>query len=592
MSAVVTLACVFACPGSAAASLKPSIAGFAASEPMVTSAGGGYEKLSATVRNGATCELSSKPAVPGLPAFFRCGSEEVSDRVLLPLNATRKTEKYKFALDVTGGGKTVKSAAKVTVLKSAGSEVLLGATQLAANGNGGACARLSTGHVTCWGANYYGGLGDGRYGESSTPEPVSVLSVGGSGTLAGVKSVVGDELEGYCALLETGQVACWGYNYQGEAGAGSAGAREACSPTVCATPVLVAGNEETGHLEGVKRLFSLPGSGFCAILSSGGLDCWGDNKSGQLGDGLTANSNAPVPVALPSVPGQARAVQLAATQDATCVLTQAITEPTSSAVYCWGNNESGQLGNGTFLNSDSPQVALEASGDGPLTNATSIESGSQEASFCALLGSAQADCWGFGFQLGAGQAPGHLECYPESFCSSRPLPVLGLGGAGTLTGVTAVAYSASAYCAIVAKGRIACWGEGSSGALGDGHEGTPVSYVPVQVVGVGSEGDLEAADTIATSLGSTCALLAAGGVDCWGWDDGGQLGNGIVGYDSGNGTSPTPEPVLSYGARGALGGVTSLVPTEVGYCTILALGAVDCWGSLEGGLVPTPSPIS
>lgn len=112
------------------------------------------------------------------------------------------------------------------------------------------------------------------------------------------------------------------------------------------------------------------------------------------------------------------------------------------------------------------------------------------------------------------------------------------------------------------------------------------------VVGISGEGDLEAADAIASSLGSTCALLSTGGVDCWGYDDAGQLGNGIVGADSGDGTSSTPEPVLGYGARGTLGGVTSLVPTEVGYCTILALEATDCWGSVQGGLSSTPSPIS
>ena len=101
-----------------------------------------------------------------------------------------------------------------------------------------------------------------------------------------------------------------------------------------------------------------------------------------------------------------------------------------------------------------------------------------------------------------------------------------LGGASELSG------RQRGYCAVLTSGGVDCWGYGQSGQLGNGVISTGGSASPVEVVGVGGVGTLSGVASLASDIGdgaeffSYCALLDSGGVDCWGYGRFGELGNG------------------------------------------------------------------
>ena len=100
-----------------------------------------------------------------------------------------------------------------------------------------------------------------------------------------------------------------------------------------------------------------------------------------------------------------------------------------------------------------------------------------------------------------------------------------------------------------------CWGAGQAGALGDG--AFAASAVPVEVEGVGGAGTLTGVTSLEGGLLGYCALLTSGGVDCWGDGYYGELGNGMY-YTTGNAGSATPVQVEGVGGTGTLTGVRSL----------------------------------
>ena len=133
-----------------------------------------------------------------------------------------------------------------------------------------------------------------------------------------------------------------------------------------ATSVAIAGNYAAGS-----------GGDTCAVLATGGVDCWGGNGNGQLGNGTTGGV-FDVPAA---VTGITDATSVAVSPYDTCA------RLSSGHVDCWGYNALGNLGNGTTVNSNVP-VAVTG-----ITDATSVAVG-QGYNTCALLATGGIDCWG------------------------------------------------------------------------------------------------------------------------------------------------------------------------------------------------------
>jgi alpha-tubulin suppressor-like RCC1 family protein len=199
--------------------------------------------------------------------------------------------------------------------------------------------------------------------------------------------------------------------------------------------------------------------------------------------------------------------------------------------------------------------------------------------YCAVLASDTAACWGYGQngELGNGQ----------SASAASPVKVGDTDGSGALSGVEKITGDADGFCARRA-GQVACWGNGTLGGLGNGQFSN--SATPVPVLGVGGSGLLSGVTTMMGDGSGTCALLDTHRVNCWGAGGQGNLGNGK--YPN---SSATPVQVKALGGTGALADVAGLTGDQDGYCAQLGAGGVNCWGAgaqgdLGNGKFYTQSP--
>ena len=458
-----------------------------------------------------------------------------------------------------------------SALSSAASPALSGVVSVVGDNGGSYCGLLSSGGVDCWGYGADGELGNGIFYSNSltgSPTPVQVEGVGGTGTLSGVASLVGGDnnpgvssSSSFCALLTSGGVDCWGYGSYGELGNGASSSS--------ATPLQVEGVGGIGTLSGVASLTSSPGS-VCALLTSGGVDCWGYGPDGELGNSGTSNSATPVQVegvggtgtlsGVSSVVGSGvvEGYPSFSEQPGYCALVA------SGGVDCWGNGAEGQLGNGASSNSATPVQVEGIGGIGTLSGVSSLTG--DGFGYCGVL-SGGADCWGYGSdgELGNGATSN----------SSTPVQVEGVGGTGTLSGVSSITGAALAYCTILTSGGVDCWGSGGYGELGNG--GSSNSATPAQVKGVGGVGALSGVSSL-TSEGLSFCGVGSGAVVCWGYGGDGELGNGVFS------SSSTPVAVEGVGGAGSLSQVASVTGNYLGsYCALLTFRGVDCWGDNSVG---------
>jgi alpha-tubulin suppressor-like RCC1 family protein len=169
---------------------------------------------------------------------------------------------------------------------------------------------------------------------------------------------------------------------------------------------------------------------------------------------------------------------------------------------------------------------------------------------CALTRAGAVKCWGYNGhdELGTGQG----ESLPKS---STPVDVQGLSG-----GVTAISAGVRHTCALTRTGGVKCWGASYSGALGDGT--TSRHFAPVDVSGLSS-----GVMAVAVGYDSACALLGTGGVKCWGYNAFGKLGDGT-----------TDDRLTPVDVIGLSGGVTAIATGGLRSCAVVATGGVKCWG--------------
>ncbi len=281
----------------------------------------------------------------------------------------------------------------------------------------------------------------------------------------------------------------------------------------------------------------------CAIVASGQVRCWGDNSSGQLGNGTTVSS--PVPVAVAGLTGPATRVESG--NNFTCAIV-------GGEVRCWGGNGSGQLGNGTTTPSTAP-VAVSG-----LSGALDLTVGVTHA--CAIVAGGQVRCWGangFG-RLGNG----------TTTSSSTPVAVTGLSGA------TQVAAGETHTCAVVAGGQVRCWGRNTFGQLGNGAQlggdpGPPAQSTPVAVPGFSGAVALDAGDS------HNCVVIAGGQARCWGRNDNGQLGNGTTTSSS----TPVSVTGVTQATKVGVGAAHSCVVSSS--TTTASTTTTRCWGANREG---------
>ncbi|HEU4532847.1 MAG TPA: hypothetical protein VFS00_01970, partial [Polyangiaceae bacterium] len=332
----------------------------------------------------------------------------------------------------------------------AGGTVPLRVTRVAA-GAQHTCAVVNGGEVRCWGKNDRGQLGDGTTTDRLRPVPVE-LSPGAP--LAGVQALSLGGNHG-CAVVASGRLRCWGDNASGALGDGSTSQR--------LNPVLVDEGLLLGPLENVAAPV-LGSQHSCALLGSGGVRCWGRGDFGELGDGTFANHVRPVAFVLTPEMPVTGVLSLAAGEFRTCILTA------SGDAYCRGNNLAGQLGNGTTDEQAGP-VRVEVLPGSPLRGIEALQAGREHT--CARVASGQVQCWGENSvgQLGDGST------------TLRPSPVaVELSPGVRLADVQVLALGGSHSCALRDEGLL-CWGANAAGQLGDGTTENrsypaPVSFDP------------------------------------------------------------------------------------------------------------------
>jgi alpha-tubulin suppressor-like RCC1 family protein len=286
--------------------------------------------------------------------------------------------------------------------------------------------------------------------------------------------------------------------------------------------------------------FVVAGAHTCALTSAGAAHCWGYNANGQLGNNDTAIVN-PTPVA--TVGGlEFQSLSVSKVQDVTCGVTP------DGAAYCWGENNEGQLGDGTTTRRLTPTPVA-----GGLTF-KSVAVGSGHT--CGVATNGTAYCWGFSPNGAFGDGSVGLRLTPA--VAAPGMSFQSIVGGNDFT------------CGLTQAGAAFCWGLGGAGQLGDGKATT--STTPVAV-----SGGLTFRSLAAGGI-TVCGLTIAGKIYCWGNNFYGTVGDGSSATE--DGTTRRAAPV------GVAGNLTfrSLSAGYQTMCGVTDSGAGYCWGYNFGAI--------
>ena len=353
---------------------------------------------------------------------------------------------------------------------------------------------------------------------------------------------------GFCAFPDP---ACeGGYRYEDNAGGGHAGQ---CTSSLVDSGVDAPSADTTCVLDvAFGRRFG------CVVKMNGSVWCSGENNNGQLGFGLAGVKTA--------TPMQVRDISTAVIADATALgagRQHVCAIRANGTVWCWGANESGQLGNNATAQSAAAVQVLKASDNMPLTGIAEVEGGYNHT--CARATNGGVFCWGANNlgQLGNGAA--------TMAGVARAAPVLVAMGGAAFTGAVDLQVGGGHACVRKANDEMWCWGQGNDGAIGDGTNMPRPS--PVQV---------GTAKNIATNLWATCRVNADTSISCHGWNRGGAFGIGV-----GTGYNDDPRHLTSVKSLDAVGGSpitgASKLAMGSGLCAIMTDGGVKCSGDGQYG---------
>ena len=451
---------------------------------------------------------------------FEVGNLDASEDYSAQVPSNGRTEL------VDGSGNVVRTF-KASVKKSITWAADLKATR-SASGTNRTCAILSN-NIWCWGSNRYGQLGNGQSIGTGTDInapasvdsniPVRVVKEPGALGNQTIKDFFTAQHHS-CALTAVGKVYCWGYNKNGQLGNGVSG-----SGAHSNVPV-----EVKGDLQG-KVVTAIGGSGDSSCAIAGGkIYCWGDGYRGVIGDGTRNSYSTPRLVRAGVTNG------LPTSYTATKLATSGTRSYNMCAIangnaYCWGDNNVGQIGNGTV-------ATLSAAGSyTPVTQPTRVSGLSDVTDIsqdgfniygdhkdrythvCAIS-SGKVYCWGHGVF-------GQLGSLPREDVVSTPRQInmpAAISGETVLRVEVGIAHS----CMLTSSKKVYCWGYNQVGQLGVGTSpSVSRSNTPLPVV-VGPRGIPSGETVMDISAGANrgCAVVSNGRSYCWGYNNTGQIGDG------------------------------------------------------------------
>lgn len=447
------------------------------------------------------------------------------------------------------------------------------------------CILADDDQVYCWGDGLYGQLGNNTNNTSNVP-----VAVDTSGVLNGktVKDIY-TQYDRVCALTSDNLPFCWGGGYLGDAETMS------LYSTVPVSPVM------SGVLAGktITKL-SLGVSYTCAIASDQKIYCWGEQNVGQLGNESRSNFNYPVAtvsgvsdeliqdgvfmkmfgdraddlraciqssngklycgvigVGLKYIHdfGSLKITEMAMGRNEShlCALVD------DGSVYCWGDNFSGQVGNGTTGPFSGVLIPAKIDMTGVLSGKTIKTIAAGENMTCAIASDDLVYCWGEGSNQLLGNG--------SDSDKSRPVAV---STAGVLNGkkIKSLHIQSRTACVIADDDKVYCWGNGEDGKLGNGADDN--SNIPVEV------STTKKFKSLKNTGENVCGITDDDYAYCWGYGTSGQLGNGT------NSSSNIP---VAVDMSGVLNGKTIKKIDGSGYntCLIASDDLPYCFGYGENG---------
>lgn len=341
-----------------------------------------------------------------------------------------------------------------------------------------------------------------------------------------------------CGLTVEGDLFCWGaYPGLNEATA------DVCAIGGTQPPFEFPCSLRPDRIESAVTLVTVDAGGrhVCGLDAAGRAYCWGENESGQLGDGSTMDRATPV-----AVTGGHVFAMIDAGLDHTCGVT------TAGDGYCWGENQFGRLGDGSEVDRASPT---------PIAGGLQfLRLAAGWSHSCGVTGAGDAYCWG---RNGVGALGADSS-------SLTPIPVS--GGLSFADASAGTEHS----CGLGLDDETYCWGSNDGGALG----------IPLTVLASSTpqpvQGDIPFTGVSVGWL-FTCGLSSSGEAFCWGRESGGQIGNGADPPDC---TSSPMINVSCHPAPVAVAGGLDFSRISAGTshaCGVTTDGRAYCWGGNEAG---------
>ncbi|MFV8257430.1 hypothetical protein ACNQKP_06480 [Bdellovibrio bacteriovorus] len=344
------------------------------------------------------------------------------------------------------------------------------------------CALRSNKTVTCWGQNEEGQLGTNNRNSFTRPQfnlPIT-----------NIKKITG-RFQHYCALSEVGAVYCWGLNSAGQIGNNTTTGERVLTPYQIPTTYPNATAGLPGNIKDISSGYNHS----CAVTSSGGVLCWGNNGGGESGH-ANINVSYAYPTAVPNLTSGVESIYTGISN--TCAVKA---NATTKEIYCWGYNANGIIGAGVAIgNATHVPMLIDTI---TTTKEIKISMGNEGACY---IHDGVTKCWGR--RSAAASIP--LTTVATGTITTTPL------AAPQLAGATDISLGSFGGCATMTGQTVKCWGTDNSGAVSSTYQ---IVSIPTASYAFGfglAKSISMGMNLVDTTPLHICAITTLGDLKCWG----------------------------------------------------------------------------